>query len=162
MMIDYSYFHELETIELNARSIRSISDLLPIFKSLKFTLYEDVVYLDRKKPFPLWQSSSIVSVDVLLGGKQVYGFRKGKWDSIHLHYLLATLPFELADCFIDVAFKIASQLQIEPIYRGNVVTENDVRLAFSSAREELIRETYCEPGSEWLRAMIAESYPRRG
>ena len=45
--MDYSYLHEIEKVDFRSETPRPLSELLPIFRSLEFTLQDDVVSLDR-------------------------------------------------------------------------------------------------------------------
>ena len=109
-MTDYDYLHEIEHVELRSAFRRPLSELLPLFKELGFTLHYDVLTLDREGTIPPWESSSIVSVETRCTGKDVSDFDDGEWDTIRLSYLFATLPFYLTSIFVDIAFTVAKRL----------------------------------------------------
>jgi len=159
--MDYSYLHEIESVELRSVTPRSVAELVPVFRASGFTFHDDVVSLDRKGRVPPWQHPTIVEVEVQWNGEEVFGFEEGKWDSIQLKYLFASLPFELADEFVESVMALAERIGITPTHHGKEVTANDLRLAFAAAREELIRETGDDAGSEELAIFIHSTYPRR-
>jgi hypothetical protein len=159
--MDFSYLHEVELVELRSVTPRSVIELVPVFKSCGFTFHDDVVSLVRKGRVPPWQHSSVIEVEVQRNGEEVFGFKEGEWDSIQLKYLFASLPFELVDKFFESAMAVADQLGVTPTRHGKVVTADDLRLAFAAVREELLRETGDDAGSEALAIFIHSTYPRR-
>ncbi len=160
-LMDYSYLHEVELVELVAATPRSVVALVPVLKSCGFTFHDDVVSLDRNGRIPPWQHSSVVEVEIQRDGKEVFGFERGQWDSIQLKYLFASLPFDLVDEFLKAVIAVADQLGITPTRHGRNVTADDLKKAFSEVREELIRETGDDAGSEGLAIFIHSTYPRR-
>lgn len=159
--MDYSYLHEIEFVEFRSVAPRSVVELVPVFKSCGFTFHDDVVSLDRKGRIPPWQHPSVIEVEVQRNGEEVFGFDEGEWDSIQLKYLFASLPFELVDEFVDSVIAVADQLRITPTRHGKEVTAAELRRAFAEVREELIRETGDDAGSEGLAIFIHSTYPRR-
>ena len=159
--MDYSYLHEIERVEFRSVTPRSVVELVPVFKSCGFTLHDDVVSLDRKGRVPPWQHSSVVEVEVQRNGEEVFGFEEGEWDSIELKYLFASLPFELVDEFVECVMAVAEQLGVTPTRHGKEVTADDLRQGFAAVREELIRETGDDAGSEGLAIFIHSTYPGR-
>lgn len=160
-MTSYEYLHEVEEVELQANPARPVHELLPMFRSLGFTLHDDVVSLDRRGRVPPWQCDSIVEVEVRSGGEEVYGFEDGEWDAIRLRYLFATLPADLIDRFIDVVFAVSHALSLPVHYRGAEVDEASLRRLFAEVQADLAAETGEEPGSQSLAILIHSTYPRR-
>ena len=158
--MDYEYLHEVELVELRCVTKRPVSELLPAFRSLGFTFHDDVVSLDRSGQIPPWQHTSIVEVEVQCEGEEVFGFEEGEWDVLQLKYLFATLPFELADRFIDVVFQLAGVLETSVMYRGVEVDASELKERFSLTCEELLSETGEGAGSERLAILIHSTYPR--
>ncbi|PQO30430.1 hypothetical protein DTL21_24050 [Bremerella cremea] len=158
--MDYEYLHEIECVELRSVAKRPVTELLPEFRSLGFTLHDDVVSLDRKGKIPPWQHTSIVEVEVQCEGDEVFGFEEGEWDVLQLKYLFATLPFELADRFIDVVFQLAGKLEASVTYRGVEVDASGLKERFAFICDELLSETGEDAGSEGLAILIHSTYPR--
>lgn len=152
--------HEIEQVELVSSVRKSLSELLVIFRSLNFTLHDDVVSLDRKERVPPWQHSSIVEIQIQLDGVDVYGFDEGSWNLIRLQYLYATLPYVLTETFIDVAFAVSDRLLLPVMFHGAPVDKSTLRHSLSRIRDELITETGEEPGSKGLAILIHSTYPR--
>ena len=158
--MDYEYLHEVEIAELRSVAKRPVSELLPAFRSLGFTLHDDVVSLDRGGKIPPWQHTSIVEVEVQCEGEEVLGFEEGEWDVLHLKYLFATLPFELAETFIDVVFQLAGKLETSVTYRGVEVDASELKERLIRTCDELLSETGEDAGSEALAILIHSTYPR--
>lgn len=156
----YEYLHEVESVELRSASKRPLHELLPVFRSLGFTLHDDVVSLDRIGKVPPWQHPSIVEVDVQCDEEEVFGFKRGMWDVLHLKYLFATLPFELTDEFVDIVFRLCDKLGLSATYQGAVVDARTLKSQFSHVHDELLSETGESPGSEGLAILIHSTYPR--
>ncbi|MEZ6140755.1 MAG: hypothetical protein R3B84_09310 [Zavarzinella sp.] len=159
--MNYEYLHELEEVELCVSDARPISELLPIFRKLGFTFHDDVVSLDRPVRVLPWQHSSVVEIEILFNGKEVFGFDEGKWDTIRLKYLFATLPYELADMFVETAIAVGKELCLPLRHAGVTIDETSLRQRFSIIRMELFDNTGEEPGSEGLAILIQSTYPRR-
>jgi hypothetical protein len=159
-MSRFDYLHEVETVTIQAEEPQSIAALLPLFKRLGFSLHDDVLSLDRSDRNPPWQHSSIVEVELLHNGEEVFDV-EDYWDTMHIKYLFASLPYELAEKFVEVAFSISKSLSLPLIHRGEVVTSILLRQRFMSYKEEILAETGDEPGSESLAILIQSTYPRR-
>lgn len=159
--MDYTYFHEVEVVELRSPSPRPLAELLAVFTSQGFALHDDVVSLDRTGKVPPWQHPSIVEVEVLHQGEEVFGFGEGAWDTIELKYLLASLPPESINRFIDVVAATSDQLGLAPEFGGEKVTIDALRREFTRIRDEVLSETGEKAGSEGLAILIHSTYPRR-
>ena len=92
-MSEYAYLHEAEDVWLISNTVRWCAELPPVLTGLGFELDEDVFTIDRPGKLPLWQSRSIVAVQVLRGDREIYD-EHAQWDRVKLKYLLATLPPE--------------------------------------------------------------------
>jgi hypothetical protein len=79
-----------------------LGELIRFFRSQGFALHDDVVSLDRKGKVPPWQHSSIVEVQTEFCGEEVFGLDEdGLWDCLSLKFLVASLPFELVERFVQ-------------------------------------------------------------
>ena len=159
-MKDYEYLHEVECVELRSDAKRTVSELLQAFRSNGFTLHDDVVSLDRSGKIPPWQHTSVVEVEVQCEGEEVFGFEEGEWNVLHLKYFFATLPFELADRFIDVVFQLAGKLETSVTYRGVEVDASELKERLVLVCDELLSKTGQDAGSEELAILIHSTYPR--
>lgn len=160
-MMNYEYLHEAEHVELVSLMPQPVSALLPVFEELGFTLHDDVVSFDRAGRIPPWQHSSVVEVEVLYNGEEIFGFDDGAWDVVRLKYLFATLPYELTETFFDLVFAVSARLSTSVRFEGISVDETSLRESFARIRDELIAETGEDAGSERLAIMIHRTYPRR-
>lgn len=159
--MDFRYLHEVELVEFLSDHPRPLSELVPIFTALGFTVHDDVVSLDRSGRIPPWQHSSLVEVEVLRDGEELFGFEEGEWDTIQLKYLFASLPFEKSVEFLNTVEAIAKALAIVPRYRGSETDVSTLSNEFERIRDELLTETGEDPGSEGLAILIHSTYPRR-
>ena len=155
------YFHEVESVDICSRASRPLSELTLVFRDLGFTFHDDIVSLDRQENVPPWQHPSIVEIQVLCRGEEVFGFEAGEWDTIRVNYLFASLPFDLADNFIEVSHLISKKLSLPLEHAGEIVDEMWLRERFARIRQELLDHTGEEPGSEGLAILIRSRYPRR-
>jgi hypothetical protein len=160
-MISYEHLHEVEHVELLSPARRPVSELLPAFEGLGFTIHDDVVTLDRTGKIPPWQSSTIVAVHVQCDGEDVYGFDEGEWNVIQLRYLFASLPYELSEKFVDVAFNVSKNLFTPVVYKGAEIDAEGLRARFAQVRADLLARTREDAGSEALAILIHSTYPRR-
>lgn len=158
--MNFKHLHEVEFVEMHSNTKRPVSELLPIFRSLGFSLHDDVVSLDRKGRIPPWQARSIIDVEVLCGKEEVFGFGEGEWDDLRFSYLFASLPFELAERFIEIVFQLSDKLEMSVTYHGGEVIASELKSEFSLRKDELFSETGEEPGSEALAILIQSTYPR--
>jgi hypothetical protein len=158
-MNEYSYLHEAEDVWLRSDTVRWCTELWQALPELGFTLDEDVFTVDQAGKPPLWQSPSIVSVHVMHGDREVYD-EHSQWDWLKLRFLLATLPATGLDVFVDKATATADRLGLPMLYRGHVVTRDELRAELEACVAEL-RDSVGEPGSKEVAAVIEMTYPRR-
>ncbi len=158
--MSFEYLHEVEVVSLYSNQKRPLKVLLSVFYEQGFTLDDDIVSLDRTDSVPPWQHSSIVEVECQLHGEEVFGFDEGDWDSLHLEYLFATLPFECAESFVSVVARTCKLLSIDPTFNGQITTCESLMRDFAIIREELMAVTGEDAGSEGLAIHIRSTYPR--
>lgn len=158
--MNYDHLHEVEVVEFHATEPRPLSELLPLFKSLGFTLHDDVLSLDRSGKIPPWQHASTVEVEVLCNGVEVFGFESGKWDTLQLQYLFASLPTGEADKFLAIIDSLTTALGITPHYQGLETNTAALKVEFERILTVLHDETGYSPGSEGLAILIQATYPR--
>ena len=80
--MEFEYLHEVVCVELQSTVSRPLFELSQVFENLEFTLHDDVVIFDRNGNIPLWQRTSVISVEITLEGEEVFGFEEGEWDTI--------------------------------------------------------------------------------
>ncbi len=157
----YEHLYEVEQVEIHSQVARPVAELAPIFLKLGFTVHDDVVSLDRRGRIPPWQHSSVVEIEILLCGEEVFDFAEGKWDTMRIKYLFASLPFELTEKFIENAFSIGKDLSLPIMYAGLEIDEQWLRQRLGWIRQKLLDQTGEEAGSEGLAIIIHSQYPRR-
>lgn len=158
-MSEFGYLHEAEDVWLISDTVRWCAELWPVLPELGFHLDEDVFTVDRSGKLPPWQSRSIIVLQVLRGDREIYD-EHAQWDRVKLRYLLATLPPEVLEVFVETAASVADQLRLPMQYRGRVVTKEELRAGLEGCLREL-RESAGEPGSKEVAAAIEMTYPRR-
>lgn len=159
-MTRFEYLHEVETVTFRTSSPRPLREAKDVFISCEFKLHDDVLSIDRDEPFPVWQHSSIAEVEFQLAGREVFGFSRGKWDSVHVEYLFSSLPFDCLTDYLKAISTLSDLLQIQPEYMGKVKSVAEIRDAMLRHREELLEHTGEEPGSETLAILVHSTYPR--
>ncbi len=158
--MNYDYLHEVEFVELsNAQGIPRIA-LLPVFQKLGFKRFDDIVSLEREGNVPPWQAQSLVEVKVFFNDAEVYGFGDEDWDVLRLEYLFASLPFDLVATYVDVVFQVSESLKSPLLDQGKEINTEKLMTKFTQARDELLTEAGCDPGSEFLQIFIQSTYPR--
>jgi hypothetical protein len=158
-MTEFEYLHEAEDVWLVSGTLRWCAEVWAALSELGFEMDEDVFTMDRPEKVPVWQSRSIVAVHVLRGDREVYD-EHSQWDRVRLRYLLATLPGEALEVFVEKAVSAADRLRLPMQYRGRLVTKEQLRADLSVCQQEL-RETVGEPGSKEVAAAIEMTHPRR-
>jgi hypothetical protein len=157
--VDYDYLHELELVTFRIQSPRPVRALAAFLRALGFTLHEDVLSLDRKGNMPPWQHKSVVEVKILKDGKEVFDL-DAHWNVLNLEYLLAWLPAECIDVFVDCVFQVARWLGSPATHRGVQVTERELRDSLNGFCRELEDRVGESVGSEGLAILIQSTYPR--
>src|SRR5262249_49290027 len=134
-MSEFEYLHELEGVVFQSDAAKPLTELWPIFRAHGFARHDDVVSLDLGGSVPPWQHSSIVEVQVLYEGEEVFGFDEGLWDTVRLEYLFASLPFEFVGTFVNTVEQISRDLGISPSYRSAPADSDSLLSALQAARE---------------------------
>jgi len=155
----FNYLHEAEDVWLVSDTVRRCAELWPALSELGFELDEDVFTIDRSGKVPLWQSRSIITVHVLRGDREIYD-EHSQWDRVRLSYLLATLPSDVLEVFVEKAASVSDRLHLPMQYRGRLVTKEQLHAELQGSLQEL-RDSVGEPGSKKVAATIEMSYPRR-
>jgi len=158
-MTDFADLHEAEDVWLIPQAVRWCAELWPILTDLGFRLDEDVFAIDRLGKLPVWQSRSIVVVHVLRDDREVFD-EHSQWDRIKFRYLLATLPPNALETFVEKTALVAQRLQLPMQYRDRLVSKDELHASLESCLREL-RQSMGEPGSKDVAAAIEMTYPRR-
>lgn len=156
----HDYLHEAEEVLLRSDVDRPCEEVWRLLPQLGYTLHEDVFTLLREKntAVPRWQSDSVVTVQVLHQGDEIYD-RQERWDAVKLTYLLATLPRMCISPFVNSVAEVAAHLGLPLHFDGKDVTPEELHHALTSHAEELAG-SIGEPGSEDVRIFIESTYPR--
>ncbi len=160
MMESTDELDRIFSVVFQAKSPRSLPKLLPIFLDQGFTLYEEVVSLDRIGKIPPWQHSSIVEVECRLDGDEVFGFEEGCWTEVELQYLFSALPFNLASSYLSVVHQISEALKLEPQIDGKEATIDMLKNRMDKIHSCLVSKSGMEPGSEELAILIQSTLHR--
>src|SRR5260370_40130334 len=157
--MSFDYLHEVEVVSFQTDSPQQVAPLAALLESLGFTLHDDVYSLDRVDKVQPWQHGSIVEVEMLLDGKEVFDL-EGEWNSLKLKYLLAFLPADYICIFVDSVFAVARELNLSPVLGGEVTTRDGLLERLSAFAQDLESELGEQPGSEGLAIIIHGTYPR--
>jgi len=159
--MEFDYLHESEELVLRTQAKQPCALLWQVLAEQGFTLHEDVFSLDRPKkpPIPVWQTDSFVSVDILDDGTEVFE-REDQWNKVVLKYLLASQPRSGIPIFVRAAFALSNCLSIPVLFKGNLITMNDLERRLTEFADEL-RDRLGEPGTESVAIFIESTYPRR-
>lgn len=158
--MDLDKLHEEEIALLGSPRRRPMQELRRELRSNGFALYDDVWSLDRTDAVPAWQHGSIVEIDILKDGHEVYD-DDVEWDAVRLRYLFASLPRDFIAEFIDVVRKLSRSLSLAVTVNRKSIDEDELTEYFEQCAEELLDEFGEYPGSESLAIFIQSTYPRR-
>ena len=158
-MNKYEYLHEVEDVWIVSEISKSCAELWSLLEDLGISLDEDVFTIDRFGKLPLWQSRSVVVVRVLEGEQEVYE-KDARWNRLNMRYLLATLPANAVNFFVEKVAAVADKIGLPMLYRDRIVSKVDLRKELELCIEEL-RSIIGEPGSKEVAAAIERTYPRR-
>ena len=156
----FAYLHEVETVTFRPSTQRPLREAKVALAACGFARHDDVMSLDRDRPFPVWQHSSIAEIEFRLAGREVFGFARGQWDCMHVEYLFSSLPFECLTVFLNTISAVADLFHIQPEYMSETMSVPSIRDAMLRHREELLENTGEEPGSEALAIFVNSTYPR--
>ena len=157
--MSFELLHESESVYLVGNEQRKYTDLHNVLRCLGFSLHGDVFSLDRTDQIPPWQHDAIAEVHVLRYGVEIYD--EDGWDCLILDYLFASLPETCVPVFIDVVFKVANALKLQPRVGLNLIDRVWLEQRFAACSSDLMAEYAEVAGSEELAILIAESYPRK-
>ena len=127
---------------------------------------DDFYHLPRDSKVPIWQSTSIVTVNMLAGGRSIYETDEDidesggtPWNQLHFEYLLATLPREFIGVFVREVEAISHEFQLSVLLNDQLVTIPELSAKINFLADELTG-TYGEPGTKEVRIAIEELYRR--
>lgn len=157
-------YHETEIIFLKASTRCSRKSLHAFLRKRGFAAIDDFYQLLRREPPEPWQSSSVVSIQVLLAGTEVYETEEdvddgisGVWDELRLEYLMATLPREYIDILIAEIDAISREFQLQIVYFEEKRTSSGLSSRLNQIADRLSSD-WDAPGSEILRILIEQKY----
>ena len=159
-MNGFEFLHEMETVQFVVEPEQRIRSLGSHFRGLGFRRHDDLFVMDRPRPTPPWQPTSLVEVRFQRGGVETFEVQNGWFDTLCLHFLLASLPFEFAETFVAVVEQTSRFLGVPGRYRSADVTALQLMSHLRECRMELLDRTGEEPGSEALAILILDTYPR--
>jgi hypothetical protein len=135
-------------------------------KDRGYEAIDDFYHLSRDGKVPIWQSTSIVTINVLAGGKAIYEtdedideFGSTPWNQLHCEYLLATLPREFLGVFVREIELISHKFQLSVLLNDQQVTIPELSAKINVLADEMTG-VYGEPGAKEVRIAIEELYRR--
>lgn len=162
--MNQNLYHEKETIVLAAESPQSRAELHRFLLELGFKSIDDFYDFERSKRGPIWQSESVLSIEVLRGGIPIDDYDEEieegtarEWDELKCDYLLATLPTE---CIATATFLLAAigdRFGLTIRFEGADCTAAQVGERLADAATE-VEKSFAPAGSEELAILIEEHY----
>ena len=156
--MDFAKLHEEVVVVLCSDRLLRIHDARESMVALGFKRHDDVWSLDRTGLVPTWQHGSIVELDFLNDGTEVYA--NESWDAIQCRYLFASLPLNCIPFFVDVVFALSDKLLLSVSLGGRTARREDLLKHFEQCAGDLQSEFGEVPGSESLAILIQSTYPR--
>ena len=125
------------------------------FRELGATLYYDV-YGFEAATNEVWQSESILHVELLRGGAEVDA--QEDFDEIHIRFPLATRPSSDQSPALELLAKVIAKFDGVATYQGTPFSQQSVQADWDACNNYLLKEWGEEPGSQSLRRMIEENH----
>lgn len=151
-------FYQMVHVELELGKNFSAGRVNRIIKEAGGTLSYDVYGFKRTDKAPVWQSGSYLYLSLYSDGERVDAQEAA--DKIVLEYPMATIGSEFISKFADVAEKLASAFEVKALLNGKVCDRDGLIAHCEDIVSRLMSEWGEEPGSESLRIMIEQNYPR--
>jgi len=151
-------FYQIVSIDIGLDRQYSAGEINRILKELGATLHYDVYGFERLKKGPIWQSESYVYVVLFCNNEEVDA--QNAIDKIELQYPLATIGTEYISKFVDVAIKLGERFNSRTLLNGTPVDKNKLTSYCDGLVSDLMKEWGEEPGSETLRMLIEQDYPK--
>ncbi|WP_154668141.1 hypothetical protein [Pseudoduganella violaceinigra] len=127
---------------------------------------DDFYYLKRKGRIPPWQTDAIVTVDIRLNSSAIYETEEDveegsstAWNSLKLDYLMASLPRECIELFLEEVEQISNCFGLEVKFELAEVDVPSLRASLNVIADSLDRD-FGGAGSEELAILIAQEYAR--
>jgi hypothetical protein len=160
-MSDTKEFQESFKLDIIPPNPILVTDLYSLLIDSGFTFRNDVASYARFDKCEPWQHDSIVETEVYYNGEEVYDFDEGRWSSMALKYLVASLPFYLHETYLDITFSLAERICSSVYFQGSLATRESAKRNLTSIRDDLLASSGAEPGSEVLAIAIFDSYRKR-
>ncbi|HEX9996860.1 MAG TPA: hypothetical protein VGB45_06935 [Abditibacterium sp.] len=159
--------HEREDVQIIPSDSRSCAELWPLLKMAGFTQQHDVWSLRRRGDIPNGQSDGCGTVSIFDGDEELYLDEEeiielgeeAKWDKIEISYLLASLPEQQIESFVNAVSTLSTALQIPLIYEGQQFSSKELQEKFQSFCRYLDEE-YGGAGSKTIQHFIDIHYSR--
>jgi hypothetical protein len=165
----YKYYHESKEVLLKSKSPLLINTLINVLNNLNFKTEDelDVRWVERADKVEKWQDEDIATLEIIKNN-QVLRFyedeefddvKNEEWDAIKLKSGFAIIPFAVTEKFLEIISILSKTFDLEIVHDGIVMNENELLDKFKQYKDELTKELD-EPGSEFVKIMIQQSYPR--
>lgn len=157
-------YHEREEVVLAADMPIDRLQLDRLLKRRGFRLEDDFYHLQRSPRCPPWQSTTLLSLNLLRGGASIHETEDDltdqpgtKWDQLQVGYLLATLPRECIEMAVGEIAAVAEEFNLAICLEGENVAAGHLLKHWNAIADHLSQE-FGEPGSEWLAILIEQQY----
>jgi len=157
-------YHEEELVVLRAPGAFDRARLGKFLQRRGFKLEDEFYYLPRKGRSERWQTTTLVTIDVIRSGQRIYETEEDiaaglgtTWDELRASYLLASLPRECIASFVQEIDALTTEFNLSVGYNGDNIDPVELGKRLNLVADELARE-WDEPGSETLVILIEQEY----
>lgn len=158
--------HEKLTVVLVREAPVLRSELHTWLKLRGYKSEDDFYFLKRKAKVLPWETRTLVTVDVQLNSSAVYETEEDveegsstAWNSLNLDYLMASMPRDCIDLFVEEVQQLSLQFGLQIQFNSESVEASSLRAALNRIADEL-EEYFGGAGSEELAILIEQEYSR--
>ncbi|KQV49767.1 hypothetical protein [Duganella sp. Root336D2] len=152
--------YEKLTVTLFRESTVSRKELHTWLKRRGYKSEDDFYYLVRKGRVPTWQTDTIATVELKLSGTPIYETEEDVeegistcWNSLEVEYLMASLPRECIDSFVEEVTQLSAHFDLKLQFEQALTDPHSIRGAFNRIADRLERD-FGGAGSEELAILI--------
>ena len=158
--------HEEEVVELTSDVPIRRRDLHKWLRQRGYKSEDDFYYLDRKGKIENWQSRSLASIDLFFNKQEIYETEEDveegtatHWNSLRVSYLMATLPRECIEPFVDEIDTLAQAFRLRVTYQAEAIDAKSL-LGRLTGIADTLEKDFGGAGSKALRVLILQEYAR--
>ncbi|MBC3876119.1 hypothetical protein [Undibacterium flavidum] len=138
-------------------------DLHKSLKQFGFISEDDFYYLRRKGKVASWETDCLMTINVFSANSDTYetedDIEEGicsNWDSLHISYLMASLPREFINTFVSEIEKIKLRFALQLVFEDITMEVSELTLKLSKIADDL--EKFGGVGSKELKILISYEY----